>query len=71
MDFVHQKGLTVKKILLTHGHFDHFGAVSAITSKTGAEVYIHPADASKLQSAEKSLATIIPDVKFNKITKYK
>lgn len=70
LDFINDKGLTVKKILITHGHFDHIGAVSSIVKKTGAEVYIHPADASKLQSPEKSLANLIPNVKFNKVTKY-
>lgn len=70
MDFVEEKGLSVKKILLTHGHFDHIGAVSSIAKKTGAEVYIHPADASKLQSSEKSLAYLVPEVVFKKVTKY-
>ena len=70
MNFVYEKGLTVKKILVTHGHFDHIGAISSIVAKTGAEVFVHPADASKLQSAEKSLANLVPEVKFNKVTKY-
>lgn len=65
-----EKGLTLKKILLTHGHFDHIGAVAEIVQKTGAEVYIYPADASKLQSEEKSLANVIPGQKFAKVTKY-
>lgn len=70
MDFVEAKGLTVKKILVTHGHFDHIGGVASIVTKNDADVYIHPADAAKLQSPEKSLATLIPDIKFNKVTKY-
>lgn len=70
IEFYERKGITIKKILITHGHFDHIGAVSAIVAKTGAHVYIHPSDAAKLQSPEKSLATIIPDHKFNKVTKY-
>ena len=70
MDFVEEKGLTVRKILVTHGHFDHIGAISSIVKRTGAPVYIHPADASKLQSPEKSLANLVPEVKFNKVTKY-
>lgn len=41
-------GLTLKKILLTHGHFDHVGAVADLVEKTGCKVYIHEMDQAKL-----------------------
>lgn len=41
-------GLKLKKIFLTHGHFDHVGAVADLVDKTGCEVYIHERDLSKL-----------------------
>ncbi len=41
---VSQLGLTVEAILLTHGHFDHVGAVRDIVAETGCPVYIHEAD---------------------------
>ena len=41
-------GLTLKKILLTHGHFDHIGAVADLYDKTGCEVFIHRLDLPKL-----------------------
>ncbi len=41
-------GLTLKKIFLTHGHFDHVGAVADLVEKTGCEVYIHYKDLPKL-----------------------
>lgn len=31
-------------IFLTHGHYDHVGAVEALVAQTGAVVYIDPAD---------------------------
>ena len=45
------RGWTLDKILLTHGHFDHVGAVAAIKERTGARIHIHPADADQMQTA--------------------
>ena len=39
-------GKTLKAILLTHGHFDHVGAVKELVAETGCKVYIHAADLS-------------------------
>lgn len=33
-------------VLLTHGHFDHVGAVRDLVAETGCPVYIHAADLS-------------------------
>lgn len=49
------RGLKLKKILLTHGHFDHVGAVAELAEKTGCEVYIHEADLEKLTDDRKNL----------------
>ena len=37
-------GLHPEAILLTHGHFDHVGAVKDIAAETDCDVYIHAAD---------------------------
>ena len=39
-------GLTVEAIALTHGHFDHVGAVAEIAAETDCHVYISAADLS-------------------------
>ncbi|MBR1384561.1 MAG: MBL fold metallo-hydrolase [Ruminococcus sp.] len=51
-------GLTLKKILLTHGHFDHVGAVAELVRKTGCEVYIHQNDLSRLADGDASAGSV-------------
>lgn len=45
-------GRQVGAIVLTHGHFDHLGAVSALLAATGAPLLVHAADADSITSAE-------------------
>lgn len=49
-------GCKLKKIFLTHGHFDHIGAVADLVEATGCEVYIHPMDKNMLKNGDASLA---------------
>ena len=46
LDKLASLGLTLEAILLTHGHFDHVGAVKELAAETGCAVYIHPDDLS-------------------------
>lgn len=46
--------LKVKYIILTHGHFDHTGALAQLKKTTGADILIHSADANMLSPNEKS-----------------
>ena len=42
---IERSNMEIKMILLTHGHYDHIGAVDALLEKwPGLPVYIHPAD---------------------------
>ena len=46
LDKLSSLGLTPEAILLTHGHFDHVGAVKELAAETQCDVYIHPDDLS-------------------------
>lgn len=62
--FSEKNGVSIEKILLTHGHFDHTGAVNQIKEKTGAAVYLHAADEILLKDANKALAYFCPELPF-------
>jgi glyoxylase-like metal-dependent hydrolase (beta-lactamase superfamily II) len=44
LSLIRAKSLSVDKILLTHGHYDHIEAVEDLARETNASVMIHPAD---------------------------
>lgn len=41
LSFLKEKGLTLHTIALTHGHFDHVGAVRDLAAETGCKVYLN------------------------------
>lgn len=43
--------LEIKKVVNTHGHFDHIGANQVVIEATGAELMLHEADLPLLQNA--------------------
>lgn len=44
--YLKKSGLTLEAIFLTHGHFDHVGAVRELAADTDCKVYIHEKDLS-------------------------
>ncbi len=50
LDAVSSLGLTIDAILLTHGHFDHVGAVRELLDETECALYLHKADWSRYRN---------------------
>lgn len=48
---VREKGVKVRCVINTHGHFDHVGADGEIKAAYGAPIAIHPNDASLMADA--------------------
>lgn len=46
LDYIESNKLKCKAIFITHGHFDHVGAVETVAEETGAQVFINSRDGS-------------------------
>ena len=44
LDFTARQGLKIDAVFLTHGHFDHVGAVEVLQKQTESEVWMHQGD---------------------------
>ena len=53
---IKQNKLRIDKIVLTHGHLDHIGAVEYLRNILGAKVLIHSGDAEMLTSPDRNLS---------------
>lgn len=50
IEAIEKNNLNIKYILLTHGHFDHVGAVAGLKKKFNAPVYLHKNDKNFLEN---------------------
>jgi glyoxylase-like metal-dependent hydrolase (beta-lactamase superfamily II) len=41
---------SIERILITHGHIDHYGMARKISKLSGARIYIHPIDYGRIRS---------------------
>ncbi|PIV22318.1 MAG: hypothetical protein COZ69_06500 [Deltaproteobacteria bacterium CG_4_8_14_3_um_filter_45_9] len=46
---------SIERILITHGHIDHYGQAKRLFSLSGAPIYIHPKEYGKIRSVIHSL----------------
>lgn len=54
-----EKGYQIEYILLTHGHFDHIGAVDDLRELFQTKVGIHEADAAMLTNGQANLSSFV------------
>mgnify|MGYP001701393344 FL=1 len=57
IDYIEKKDLKPVAILLTHGHFDHIGAVDEVREKYGIKVYAAAAEKETLQNTDINLSS--------------
>lgn len=58
LDYLESNKLKCVAIMLTHGHFDHVGAVDAVAEGTGATVYMNELDDAKRHQNNHSSYTL-------------
>lgn len=57
-DVVRQNGLTIERVLLSHGHFDHIFGADAVRDKYGVPLAVHEADADMLTDPMKNASIL-------------
>lgn len=58
LELIRKNGWTIEKILLTHGHFDHTGAVDEIRDMLNISVFAHRRSDEYLLDARKNLSAL-------------
>ena len=64
LDYLEENQLTCDAIFLTHGHFDHVGAVLTVAEETGAVVYMNEKDDAKIRKSFHFPFTLPPGGKY-------
>ena len=69
-DFMEANGLSLKMILLTHGHIDHTAGIHELVPMTGSNIFIASEDAEMLRHPSKELQELLR-VKFDGLEDFK
>ena len=60
LNYLEDNHLHCEAIFLTHGHYDHTGAVEAVMEETGAPVYLCPRDDAHM-TGDRQYAYLLPE----------
>ncbi len=61
VDFIKTQGLTVRAILLTHGHFDHIMGIDGFLKEFSVPVYAHEEEKALLENAAYNASSMYGD----------
>lgn len=64
LDYIESNHLKCEAVMLTHGHFDHTGAVKAVAEETGATVYMNSRDDNRVTHSSQ-LNYVLPEGGIN------
>ncbi len=64
---IQRRSLSMKMILLTHGHIDHIEAAAQLQKKSGCKVYIHSGDMAMLTDGRLNLANNMTGGVFDRV----
>ena len=62
-----KRGLNLDAILLTHGHFDHVGAVEALVKATGCKLWMSQSDYTQFKTPQNDFFYPIHDCDFTEV----
>ena len=69
INYLTQNNLQLTAILLTHGHFDHIGAIDELVEKYNCPVYIHQDDYEMIYNDQLNLSNYYGELKIkSKVT---
>lgn len=64
IEYLNQNNLRIIAILLTHGHFDHIGAIDTLVSMYKCKVYIHQNDYHMIYNDQLNLSSYYNSLKI-------
>lgn len=67
VEAIDNMSVRVEKIILTHGHWDHIGALANVAERTGAEVVIHEKDEKAVADPGINLSGLVFDKREGRV----